>query len=67
MQEWPPPVSGARAILAVGDMTIIGVVPAAAMLPAPAPAEELTSHVLLQRESSGDDRQPIIVGAFHEV
>ncbi len=37
------------------------------MLPAPAPPEELTSHVVLQRMPSSDGRQPILEGAFHEV
>lgn len=66
MQEWPPPVPGGRAILPVGELTIMANLPAAAMLPAPAPAEELSSYTPLQRVPSSDDRPPLIEGAFHE-
>ena len=66
--EWPEPLAGSRAILPLGDHTIVAQLPAAAMLPAPAPPEELTSHDALQRlPSGGDGRQPILEGAFHEV
>ena len=65
--EWPEPLAGSRAILSLGDHTIVAQLPAAAMLPAPAPPEELTSHVVLQRLPSSDARQPILEGAFHEV
>ncbi len=67
--EWPEPLAGSRAILSLGDHTIVAQLPAAAMLPAPAPPEELTSHAAaLQRlPSGGDGRQPILEGAFHEV
>ena len=65
--EWPEPLAGSRAILSLGDHTIVAQLPAAAMLPAPAPPEELTSHAALQRLPSGDARQPVLEGAFHEV
>ena len=66
--EWPEPLAGSRAILSLGDHTIVAQLPAPAMLPAPAPPEELTSHAALQRlPSGGEGRQPILEGAFHEV
>ena len=65
--EWPEPLAGSRAMLSLGDHTIVAQLPAAAMLPAPAPPEELTSHMLLQRLPSNDSRQPVLEGAFHEV
>lgn len=70
--EWPEPEAGGRAILSVGELSIMSHLPAAAALPPPAPAEEFDMLAQLVRSSSGggggeDSGPESMHGAFFEV
>lgn len=73
--EWQEPEAGGRAILAVGELSIMAHLPAADALPPPAPAESLdaSGRPQLMRVPSGvgasDETPPpeAVHGAFHEV